>query len=233
MVGYVHEQAPASKVIAWVSLGAAYPARGTNLADESVRRNSVAEACWLTEKCGFDGVQWDYEPCKPGDQGFLALLRETRSALGAGKIISVATPVCRQAGEAGTWYAWDEDYFARVCAGVDQVAVMCYDFVLLFPWQYESAVKKQVPLLSKVVARAGHPCKLIFGLPTYKRNFIHNHCETLPLAIRAVREGSGLPGMDARGLAGVALFADYTTDEEAWGEYRRWWLDGDGSSSKP
>jgi len=76
--------APGVKALAWVYAGNAAAAGPVNLADACVRRKMAAEARWLTETCGFDGVQWDYEYCRSDDAGLLALLRETRAASLAG-----------------------------------------------------------------------------------------------------------------------------------------------------
>lgn len=114
LVELVHKNAPGAKAIAWVSLGAAYPAHGTDIAREDVRKTAVEEAVWLTTECGFDGVQWDFEPCRDGDPSLPLLLNETRMALSSDKILSVATPMCYALGACPTWYAWSPEYFSKV-----------------------------------------------------------------------------------------------------------------------
>ena len=99
-----------------------------------------------------------------------------------------------------------------------------YDMILLFPWQYVSALREQIPLLSRVVAGTNKDCRVIFGLPTYKRSFVHDHGETFLLALKSVREGGELCGTKPRSIAGIALFADYTTDDAAWKQYENFWL---------
>jgi hypothetical protein len=58
----------------------------------------------------------------------------------------------------------------------------------------------------------------LLGLPTYHDGGGSHHprAENLRIALKAVRE--------ANGVAGVALFADYTTDEAEWAWYERAWL---------
>lgn len=63
LIERIHERLPGVLVIAWVSLGDAFPAHGITLSDKDTRIAAVRECVWLTEKCNFDGVQLDYEPC--------------------------------------------------------------------------------------------------------------------------------------------------------------------------
>src|SRR5579871_3655880 len=82
----VHSADPNIRLLAWV-----YVDGSTNLRDPTVRHNAVDQAQWLVKTCGFDGVQWDYEPCNDGDPGMLDLLTETKKAIPEG-IESVASP---------------------------------------------------------------------------------------------------------------------------------------------
>jgi hypothetical protein len=59
----VHKDAPECKTLAWVYVGSSYGGGNVDLSSSKVRQKLVDEAKWLTENCGFDGVQWDYEFC--------------------------------------------------------------------------------------------------------------------------------------------------------------------------
>ncbi len=89
----LHRDCPEVKRIAWAYVSDTPPKRAVHLKDGKTRQAMVAEAVWLVRDCGFDGVQWDVEPCPDGDTGFLALIRETKAALPPGKFLSVATPM--------------------------------------------------------------------------------------------------------------------------------------------
>ena len=191
--------------VAWI-----YVDGSVDLANPDVRKKMVGEAEWLVGRCGFKGIQWDYEPCPSGDAGFLALLEETRSAL-PNAHLSVASPV---------WYpwpltglGWTEDYFHEVGKRCDQIAVMCYDTGFYTPRSYAWLVRGQADRLPKAAA----PAQVILGLPTYGPGFrSHNpRAENLRIALKAVRDGSS--------VAGIALFADYTTDDEEWAWYDKAW----------
>ncbi|MBI3911268.1 MAG: hypothetical protein HY320_10085 [Armatimonadetes bacterium] len=224
LVTALHRDAPSVKVIAWIYAGHQPPLGEVNLANAAVRRTMVREARWLASECGFDGVQWDYEVCADGDPYFLALMRETRTALPPGKILSAAVPLWvpapfRQRG-------WSESTFAQVAATCDQLAVMCYDSAMYLPRAYVWLVRQQAIRVTRAVARSNPRCRVLLGVPTYGRGPISHHAyaENIRLALKGVREGLASPRADPSVFAGVAPFADYTTQPEEWETYRQLWL---------
>jgi hypothetical protein len=230
LVAAIHREAPSAKVIAWVFAG---NRRVTDtgvgeveLGNAAVRRRMVGEARWLVTNCGFDGVQWDYEICDDGDPHFLALLRETRAALPPGRLLSAAVPIWLPA-PFERW-GWSEHYFAQVAAHCDQVAVMCYDTGIYLPRGYVCLVRQQAIHVTRTIARGDSRCRVLLGLPSYGRGGLSHHAyaENLRLALKGVREGLADPRADRSAFAGVALFADYTTQPEEWETYRSLWLAG-------
>lgn len=224
LVDFVHRQAPGVQVIAWIYVGNPRGHGAVNLADVRVRRNMVAEAVGLVKTCGFDGIQWDYEICPDGDPDFLSLMRETRQALPPGKILSIATPI---------WlprpllrWGWSDDYFAQVAATCDQVAVMCYDTGFWMPRSYVWIVHQQAVHATQAVARGNPRCRVLLGVPTYGKGFFsHNpHAENIRMALKGVREGLADPRADRSVFAGIAPFADYTTQPDDWRTYQTYWL---------
>jgi hypothetical protein len=228
LVAALHHDAPTVKVIAWVYAGNVHgaPELGeVDLANAAVRRRMVAEARWLVTECGFDGVQWDYEICEESDPRFLALLRETRAALPQGKLLSAAVPIWLPA-PFQRW-GWSEGYFARVAAACDQMAVMCYDTGIYLPRGYVWLVHQQAVHVTRAVAQGNPHCRVLLGLPTYAKSGLSHHAyaENLRLALKGVREGLADPRANSSAFAGVAPFADYTTQPEEWRTYRTLWLD--------
>lgn len=226
----VHEKAPSVQSIAWIYAGNAAGRGDVNIANPEIRRKMVAEAVWLTTECGFDGIQWDYEICPDGDTGLLALLRETRAALPAGKLISVATPMWMP------WpvshWGWSEEYIGRVAKLSDQIAVMCYDSAFNLPRSYVWLVEQQAVHYTDAVNKANSHCRLLLGVPTYgPAGLSHNPtAENIEFALRGLRQGLGASRSAKDVFAGVAIFADYTTEEAEWQTYRRLWL-GDQDSN--
>lgn len=224
LVNELHRRAPGTRVVAWVYVGGVTEYPPVRLTDARVRAAMVGEAVWLVKKCGFDGIQWDYERCNNGDSGHLALLRETRAALPDTFLSTCAqpwypTPVTN-------WYGWDETYFTQVARECDQVAVMGYDTGMWLPRSYVWLMREQMPHVTRAV-HAGNPtCRVMLGVPTYgKAGWGHNlQSETLRLALKGVREGANDPRTDAAAFDGVAIFAEHTTTVAEWREYRRDWL---------
>lgn len=215
----VHTTAPGTQAIAWVYVGQ-YDA-GVDLSRPQVRRTLVKEALWLVEKCGFDGIQWDYEFCFSGDQGLLSLLRETRAALPQRALLSVDTPMWYP----GTLWGWNDTYFKQVARCSDQLVVMCYDSYVILPRLYVWLVAQQVIHITSDVELANPKCHVVLGLPTYEDVTAahHKHAENLSNALRGV--ALGLSNLKSRSevLDGIALFADYTTDNSEWKTYSDYW----------
>lgn len=211
----IAKRAPATLRLAWIYIGNKRADGNVDLSKEAVRRKIVAEAKWLVEECGFDGIQWDYEICPDGDQGFLALLDEGREAL-PGVFVSAAVPTTYAWPLTGV--SWSQGYVQEVANRVDQLAIMGYDTGLYFPRAYAGHLKGNVQRFAEA---AEGRCTVILGLPTYWEGpKSHNpRAENLKTALRAVRGIKDWPAV----FEGVALFADYTTDEEEWDLFRRFW----------
>jgi hypothetical protein len=229
LVSALHRDAPSVKLIAWVFAGnrrlASTGIGEVDLANPTVRKAMIREARWLMSECGFDGVQWDYEICDDRDVHFLELMRETRAVLPPGKLLCAAVPM---------WlpppfqrWGWSEAYFAQVAAACDQLAVMSYDSGIYLPRGYVWLVHQQVTHVTQAVARGNPRCRVLLGLPTYGKGGLSHHpwAENLHMALKGVREGLADPRAERSVFAGVALFADYTTQPEEWETYRTWWLD--------
>lgn len=228
LVAVLRREAPRVKAIAWVFTGNARLASTgigeVDLAKPAVRRAMVQEAQWLVIACGFDGVQWDYEIGANGDPDFLRLLRETRAALPPGKLLSAAVPM---------WlprpfqrWGWSEAYFSQVAAACDQIAVMEYDSGIYLPRGYVWLVHQQAVRVTTAAARGNPRCRVLLGVPTYGRGMLsHNPwAENIRMALTGVRQGLADPRAHRDAFAGVAVFADYTTQPEEWATYRQLWL---------
>lgn len=218
--------APDMKVLPWVGglrVGYRRQRPGTvDLADIGQRQRIVAECRSLMDE-GFDGIHLDVEPVDNGNVDFLALLRALRTAVGRDHILSlsairpgpVSLPLARN-------FFWTPGYYARVAAAADQVVVMTYDTGLPTAAAYRRYVSYAAASVTR--ALAGSRSRVLVGIPTYDESgFMHRAgVETPGNAILGVV--AGLRGVGGGGtFEGVALYAEWTTDEREWTTYDQLW----------
>lgn len=216
----VHASCPQTLCLAWVYIPSDFARKGVDLSKAEVRRNLHAEADWLINECGFDGVQWDYEFAPNDDRRLITFLKESRERIARPKHLSIATPMSYP----GTLWGWNDAYFKETATLVDQIAVMSYDSFLWAPRWYGNLVARQVTNVSSAAREANKNCTVIIGVPTYEdRTLAHqSFCESLGNSLRGVQQGlkKSAAGRDStagqRVIEGVALFADYTTDGDEW-----------------
>jgi len=225
ITSFVHKRAPETQVIAWVYIGSPATPDQVDLSKPAVRAALIQEMHWLTQECGFDGVQWDYEFCASGDLGFVELMKESKAALAPDKLLCTATPMWYP----NTLWGWDDKYFHTVASVSDQIAVMCYDSYFYSPSAYVWLLREQA--LHATTACEGTKCRVILGLPTYEDVTLshHSRVESLRNALRGVYEGIHDDHFNDTTFDGIALFADYTTDEQEWQDYDRYWLGSSGA----
>ncbi len=211
--------APKVRRIAWLYIGNERGITGVDISQVEIRREIIREVQFLTRDCGFDGVQIDYEICSDGDLHFLQLLREIRAAT-PGKILSVATPMWLPK-PLGAW-GWSEKYFALVAQHCDQIAVMAYDSGLYFPRHYVYLIEQQVMRVPRAAKSANPNCEVLLGVPTYEDGGPSHwtHAENLQMALRGARKSWTRNPENLR-CDGVALFADYSTDNAEWAIWER------------
>ena len=108
----------------------------------------------------------------------------------------------------------------------DQLTVMTYDTGLWWPRAYRWLVSEQVRQVLPAVQIANRRCRVLIGVPTYARGGLSHAAwsENLTNALAGVRDGLACKPAGEESLAGVALFADYTTQPAEWRDYRRLWL---------
>jgi hypothetical protein len=220
--------APAIRVLPWIGgLRRGYKRQrpGTvELGDLAQRQRMVAEARGLVDE-GFDGVHVNVEPVDDGNDEFLAFVRALRTAVGPGHVLSIA------ATRPAPWglprapnFAWSPDYYARVAATVDQIVIMAYDTALPTPSLYRRYVRWAARSVAGALDASRSEARVLMGIPTYEPyGFMHRRgVETPENALVGVV--AGLRGLGAGGtFEGVALYAEWTTDEAEWAAYERHW----------
>jgi len=217
---------PDLNVQAWIGL----PLKYVDLGDVVIRKKIAKFCVKLVRDGGFDGVHLDPEPTSSDDADVLALLDETRSALGSEITLSVATrriwpilsdvqwPVIRQV-------AWRTGYYREVARRVDQIAVMTYDSAMPLAMLYRQWARFQVIEISRAVDDT--EVQLFFGIPTSEEK-TWTHCpdaESMKSGLQGVIDGLNDAKAQSAVTTGVAIYPYWDTDEAEWDIYKSLWLE--------
>lgn len=219
-----------TKVLAWIGMPVVSkrfyaPGGWVDLADEVERQRLVSFAADLVTGAGFDGVHLDVEHVDDGDQAYLALLRETKRALGPDKILSVA---------GNNWlpdwlnwvtdgYKWGSAYYQQVAQSVDQVAAMTYDSLALWPGAYRWWMREQVIGISRAVSEPG---KVLIGI-SISREKTKTHrpqAETLAAGLAGAIAGLNSARSNPEAVQGMAIYAHWEATPEDWQIWQERWL---------
>ena len=196
-------------------------------------RDSIIRTAEIFLQLGFDGIHYNIEPIFSGDENIIDLLKRTHAITKAnGKILSIASDeiepfpfsekiiriFARRAG------FWDKSYYLQVADNVDQIGVMMYDTAIPFAWLYAYVVKWQV---EKITTLLDGKVLLFFGVPTFEEDrwSFHANAENMFSGIRGISMGIGeIPQSVLEDKFGVAIYSEWTTDEEEWNTYKEEWL---------
>jgi hypothetical protein len=111
-----------------------------------------------------------------------------------------------------------------VAALADQVVIMAYDTALPTPALYRRYVEWAASSVAGALDSSGSKARVLMGVPTYDSyGFMHRAgVETPENALVGIV--AGLRGLGAGGtFEGVALYAEWTTDDRDWAAYERYW----------
>ena len=228
LLAVARRSAPDMKVLPWVGglrAGWKRVRPGTiDLDDMGQRQRMVAECRGLVDE-GFDGVHVDIEPIDDGNDEFLSLLQAVRTAVGPKAILSVSTT---HPGPIRLFVApnfvWTPEYYGRVGALVDQVVVMAYDTAIPTSSLYRRYLAYAARTVTEEMVASKARARVLVGIPTYDESGLMHRAgvETPENAILGVV--AGLRGLGGGGtFEGVAIYAEWTTDESEWRTYERLW----------
>jgi len=220
--------APELKLLPWVGglrVGYRRQRQGSlDLADLGQRQRMLAECRGLIDE-GFDGIHLNVEPVDDGNVDFLALLRALRSAVGSEHVLSLSgTKPAPFALPMAPNFVWSPEYYARVAALADQIVIMSYDTGLPTAGLYQRYVAYAAASTTQTLLHSKSRARLLMGVPTYDESGLMHRAsvETTENALRGVV--AGLRGLGAGGtFEGVALYAEWTTDDAEWEVYERLW----------
>ena len=190
-----------------------------DLSDVKTRAHIVAFAADLITDAGFDGVHLDVETVHDGDPHYLALLEETRAAIGDGAVLSVASaywlPGAVNRLPAVRGYKWNLAYYRQVAARVDQIVTMTYDSVMPHPALYRLWIREQARAISRGLAHSN--TELLVGISASReRTLTHRpYAENVASGLDGICAYVGGASSDPH-IAGVALYAAWEATEENW-----------------
>jgi hypothetical protein len=221
------QTAPGMKVLPWVGglrVGYKRMRAGTiDLSDLTQRQTIVAECRGLIDE-GFDGIHLNVEPVDDGNVEYLAMLRALRTAVSPGMIsLSAIRPGPFRIPIAPNFF-WTSDYYLRVAEQSDQVVTMTYDTALPTAPAYRRYLAWSSETVTRRFDTAHVRARVLVGVPTYDQTGLMHRAgvETPEHALLGVV--AGLRGLGAGGtFEGVALYAEWTTDEKEWDVYERIW----------
>lgn len=229
---------PEANLYAWISMPVG--ANGRDMDDAMVQQRVVELSQRALTEFGFDGIFLNIEPVWNNDASFLRFLAAVREALGQEVFISAAIPPDWSPLGAtipvppliapGT--AWDERYKQSVALLVNELALMAYNSGLSDPQDYAEWMAYQVSTYASALAGLDTGSALrthiMVGIPTYAAEPPGHDplVENVPSAIQGVRLGLQQAGENARYVRGVAIYADWETDETEWAQFMQAWVSG-------
>ena len=219
--------APDMKVLPWVGglrVGYKRMRPGTiDLSDLTQRQTIVAECRGLIDE-GFDGIHLNVEPVDDGNVEYLAMLRALRTAVDPGMIsLSAIRPGPFRVPIAPNFF-WTPEYYLRVAEQSDQVVTMTYDTAIPTAPAYRRYLAWSGQTVTRRFDAAHVRARVLVGVPTYDQTGLMHRAgvETPENALLGVI--AGLRGLGAGGtFEGVALYAEWTTDQAEWDAYERIW----------
>ncbi|MHB8626333.1 MAG: glycosyl hydrolase family 18 protein [Aggregatilineales bacterium] len=219
---------PGINLLAW--LGVPMPSLGgaADLADPTIRQKVTAISAHFVHDLGFDGIHLDPETVTSGDQNLIALLDETRNAIGSQAILSLATekiqPILPDQSFFSAHIGWSSQYYRQIAQHVDQIAVMAYDTGLPIEWLYREMVRFQVIGISQAVSGTG--VGVLFGVSTSQEaTRTHNpSVETIQNGLQGVIDGLNDLDSVPSAVSGISIYPAWEMDAAKWSFYAAHWL---------
>ncbi len=225
---------PQARVLGWVSFPVNLGANNYRLDDETLQQAVADFSARVVNDLGFDGVHLNVEMVWTGDENFLSLLRKVRASVGDGVPISVAVPPDWSPVGAGIpvpplivpGTVWTTEYKQSVALLVDEMAVMAYSSGLSDPDDYAQWTAYQVKAFAQALEPLGEGTTIMIGIPTYDAEPPGHdpEVENVGSATRGIIDGLRQAGPAARHVRGAAIYADWTTDDDEWAQFKQDWV---------
>jgi len=169
------------------------------------------------------GVQINIEPLPSGNLDLLKLLDQLKTALPAGKLLSLAAYPPPTRWQPVPEVHWDEPYFREVARRCDQLAVMMYDTSLRSGKLYQQLMSSW----TREVLDWSGGTPVLLGVPAYDDADSGYHdpaVENVRHALHGFRGGLSRLARVPTNFQGAALYADWEMDAAEWATWRREFL---------
>jgi hypothetical protein len=240
---------PDGKLYGWISYPTNLDTDGYNL-DNTTQHTRIGElAAVLVTDYGFDGIYLNIEPVLDGDENLLVLLRTVRRSLDDAALISgsnirypiaLAVPPDWRPSDPSIPYSdgftdvfeWSRAYKQSVALLVDEVLVMAYHSGLARDDEYSVWVAYQTRVYAEAVAELDIDTRVWIGVPTYPAELpAHDpRAENIETTVRGVRSGLIQAGEAAEVVAGLTIYAEWTTDATEWTQFELSWVKAGATS---
>jgi hypothetical protein len=204
-----------------------------DLDDEQVRGEAVESARILVDEIGFDGIHYDIEPIRSGDDGFLNLLKETRVTLPE-VTLSIATDEW-QPDKLSQWVGkllgieivsyWSTKDMENALPYIDQLVVMGYDTSLSDASWYQWFLEQQVIYVTNIAKNS--PVEVYVGIPAYATTEAtessHSEAENVENGLLGVTRGLNNHRSNKDNFGGVAIYLYGEVEDEEWETMETLW----------
>ena len=223
---------PELMVYGWVSVPVNAGDDGYRLDDTDLQQSIADFSANVVNELGYDGVFLNVEPVWDGDEHFLNLLRRVRASVGDNVPVSAAVfPDWSPANATipvpprivpGTAFA--PEYKQSIALLTEQIVVMAYNSGLSTAADYEQWMAYQVRAFAEAISTLGAGTEIVIGIPTYDAELpAHDPLvENVDSAMAGFNAGLAAAGETAQFVRGVAIYADWETDEVEWAQFGVW-----------
>jgi hypothetical protein len=223
----MHGLVPGVRLQAYLGQVEGTGAEDLDLRDQANRERTAATAGAFLD-LGFDGIHYDIEPIRNGDERFLDLFDRTRVLTGPrGAVVSVAVEERLVDPDSGfppnvQTASVSDDWLRTLADHVDQIAVMTYDSRMKTDADYERWTEYQTRTVGELVA---DKVTVLVGVPTDKEFvYYHTASENVGTGSRGLRRGvAALPPERARRVGG-AIFAEWVSTEDDYRTFEQEWV---------
>lgn len=203
-----------------------------------VRANIIKDAMHLVKDVGFNGVHVNIEPMQ-SDPDFAQLLREMdmefeKNAITA-EISAAVSPIVPETYLKALKLIYGDKFFGHdlnrtyssfkytkeLAENLDYIALMSYDTSFKDEEIYKWFMEQEMIYLLKAA-----PGKALMGIPSYEdiRDNFDPSVENVKNAIEGIEGGLKNIRTNPEDLAGLAIYARWTTSAEEWKIWREKWL---------